>query len=205
MSPSKKYVMKPIIISVLIIAIVSLSFTRKYGEGHFDKGGLYASSGDFLKHRLTYAFECSAKEGYIHFNGLLGADKGYVMVRGEKHPFSKESVYGYRDCQSHDYRIYLKRAYQILDTAGFYLYYQYEYEQPVYGKGMVKADHYYFSTTPESKLQRMTLENLKIAFAENTKFQYALDAGFRSDNDLISYDRYLHSYKIKYLFGQSIK
>lgn len=166
--------------------------------------GLYTSPSGFINHTLSYAFDCSSHKDKLHLNDFLGGHKGYVEINGQKHVFNKQDVYGYRNNKG-DYRFYNNSDYRIIDTAGFYLYYQYEQEERVKGKELVKTDEYFFSKGADGRLQLLTIENLEKAFPGNTRFHYAIDETFKSDKDLIAYDSFLNTYKIKYLFNQSVK
>jgi hypothetical protein len=103
------------------------------------------------------------------------------------------------------YRNSEKGKYQILDTAYFYLYYRYEQVEKVRGKSLIKTDEYFFSRNAESPIQLLTAENLKRAFPDNLPFHYAIDAEFKRDQDLITYDPYYKGYKLKYIYNQSLK
>ena len=96
-------------------------------------------------------------------------------------------------------------AARVLDTAYFYLYYRYEQVEKLKGKSLIKTDEYFFSKNSESPIQLLTVENLKRAFPDNLPFNYAIDALFRNDQDLIAYDPYYKGYKLKYLYTQSLK
>ena len=168
-------------------------------------GGLYSSFADFTSGRLTYQVDCSSNKDKLKLNALFGASKGYVRVNGEKHSFSKNQVYGYRNCKNEDYRFYNNTAYQVLDTAGFFLYYNYGPEQPVAGKALVKTDKYYFSVKGDDALQPLTIANLDKAFPGNHRFHNTLVAEFKSAKELADYDSFLKTYRIKYLFSQSFK
>jgi len=105
--------------------------------------------------------------------------------------------------QKPEYRQVGHRAYQVLDTTGFYLY---SYNKLVQGEKIARPTTvYYFSVKANDPVQELTLMNLEKAFAENPRFRYALEAQFRSDKDLIAYDGLLKTYKIKYVYNQSSK
>ncbi|HTB24703.1 MAG TPA: hypothetical protein VK711_05005 [Puia sp.] len=111
----------------------------------------------------------------------------------------------YRIHNNKIYRVFGKGEYQILDTAEFYLYYAYEQVEKVKGKALVKTDEYFFSKNAESPIILLTAENLKKAFPDNLPFHYAIDAQFKSDQDLIAYDPYFKGYKLKYVYKHSLK
>ncbi|MBS1567205.1 MAG: hypothetical protein JST39_22670, partial [Bacteroidetes bacterium] len=81
----------------------------------------------------------------------------------------------------------------------------YRAQQGSGGKGWVKLDEYYFSTTADAPLQLLTIDNLKKAFPGNHRFQYEIDAVCRTDKELVDYDVYTKTYRVKYLFSQSFK
>lgn len=99
------------------------------------------------------------------------------------------------------YRFYNHSDYEIVDTASFYIYYQ--YKEVTTGKGLVKTDVYYFSLNNHDAIIPLTINNLKLAFPGNDKFHYALDAYFKSDEDLLAYDYFLKVYKLKYIYRSS--
>lgn len=61
---------------------------------------------------------------------------------------------------------------------------------------------YFFSTEKSNLLQPLTKENVKKAFPDNHPFHDAIDATFRDDKDLSSYDEYHKMYKINWLLKQ---
>lgn len=102
-----------------------------------------------------------------------------------------------------DYREVGKRKYTIVDTAGFYLY---SYNMLVQGEKIARPETvYFFSVDKESPVLQLTMENLEKAFASNPRFRYSLEASFHGDKQLISYDKAIKMYKIKYLYSQATK
>jgi hypothetical protein len=167
--------------------------------------GIYATPLDFMNHKLTYQINCSNSKNKMRLNDFFGSSTGYVLSNGEKHVFDKNKVYGYLSCSNKNYRFYQLSSYQILDTAGFFIYYQYQQEEINKGKEPVKKDEYFFSTTSNGPIKLLTIDNLKNAFPGNAKFHYALDETFRSDKELIAYDNFRSCYKIKYLYNEYLK
>ncbi len=168
-------------------------------------GGLYSTYADFKSGRLTYPLDCSSNKDKLKLNELFGSSRGYALVNGEKHYFSKNHVYGYRDCKNRTYRFYNNSIYEVVDTAGFFIYYTFKTEHGPGGKGTIKNDVYFFSATGDDALQSLTVDNLKKAFPEKHRFHYDLDAVCRTDKDLTEYDSSLKTYRVKYLFSQSSK
>ncbi|OQP63803.1 hypothetical protein A3860_22965 [Niastella vici] len=61
---------------------------------------------------------------------------------------------------------------------------------------------YFFTTSASEILQPLTLENLKKAFPNNHPFHDALDATFKGDKELTSYDNFHKMYKVNWLLKQ---
>jgi len=98
-------------------------------------------------------------------------------------------------------RVVGHRTYEVVDTAGFYLY---RNNKLVQGEKIARPQTvYYFSLKADEPVRELTLANLERAFAGKPSFRYALEATFRSDKDLIAYDPLSRVYKIKYLYSHS--
>jgi hypothetical protein len=167
--------------------------------------GIYSSYADFASGRLTWAAGCNNGKDKLHINSFLGSPKGYVLLNGEKHVFYKNQVYGYHDCTNHDFRFYNNDIYQLVDTAGFYIYYRYQTETGPSGKGNIKADRYYFSVKGDAAIEPLTITNLKKAYPGNLRFYNEIDVLAQSGGGLMAYDHQAKMYKIKCLFSQSFK
>lgn len=165
--------------------------------------GIYLSPGDFMQHKLSYAGDCANGDCTIRLHALFGSSTVDMVCNGKKQVFSKDKVYGYRDCKQADYRFFGQSAYQVIDTAGFYLY---SVNKLVQGEKIARPQTlYYYSMRSDDAIQELTMANLEKSFAGNTRFRYQLEAQFRSDNDLIAYDGSIKEYKIKYVYSQSSK
>jgi hypothetical protein len=189
-----------IIWSVLVLTIAT---TRTAAQTAI--AGLYMTAADFHQQKITYPVDCSDGSNKLRVNNFFESTSGVVVSNGVKHRFYKVNVYGYKNCKSENYRFDYKTAYRIIDTAGFFIYYRSIQAEPAKGKGLVKTDAYFFSVHPDSTIQPLTLNNLKKAYPGNHSFHYALDAQFRSDKDLLAYDPYQKTYKVKYLYEKSLK
>jgi hypothetical protein len=167
--------------------------------------GLYYNFDDFRTGKLTYPMDCENPEDKLKLNDWFGSSRGYLWSNGEKHPFDKNQIYGYRDSKKENHRFYMGEGYKILDTAGIFLYYKYTQKEVTRGKSLIKTDEYYFSVQGNSPICLLTSQNLKTSFPYNHRFQYLLDAGFKSDGELIAFDDIQKIYKIEYLYNQSLK
>ena len=60
------------------------------------------------------------------------------------------------------------------------------------------APKYFFTTSSSDVLRELTKINLKKAFPNNHKFHDALDAQFKSDDELNAYDSFHKMYKVNW-------
>lgn len=67
------------------------------------------------------------------------------------------------------------------------------------------APNYYFKTSSSGTLQKLTKMNLKKAFPNNHPFHDALDAQFKEDKELISYDDFHKMYKVDRVYMSTVK
>jgi hypothetical protein len=106
------------------------------------------------------------------------------------------------DCNGQGVRMVGHSHYQVLDTTGFYLY---SVNKLVQGEKIARPQTlYYFSKKRDDTVQELTRANLEQAFAANAGFRYRLEASFRSDKELIVFDKTLNMYKVKYLYQASL-
>jgi hypothetical protein len=193
-----------IALSALVMLMMSSNKTNAQQKRRVE-AGLYLTATDFQQKKLTYEIDRNDAKNKIKLNSLFGSSTGYILSKGEKHEFNKKKIYGYRSFDNKNYRFYNGEAYLIIDTSGFYMYYQYKSEENIKGKEPIKKDEYFFSKNADDDLKLLTIENLKNAFPANHHFHYDLDANFRSGSDLVAYDSFQKIYKIKYWYNQSAK
>jgi hypothetical protein len=193
--------MKTIKLPVIII-IITLAFIHQ-SQAQTQPGGLYLTYNDYLTHSLSYATEPGNPKGNkIFIHEFLGHNKVTVVSNGKKQVFSKNQLFGYHDNNT-DYRFYDNKAYQVVDTTGFYIY---SYDKLIeQGKGPKPTTVYYFSTRADGKIIALTPENIAVAFPKNHKFRYMVDVESKSDIKLDAYDNTAAEYKIKELFTESLK
>jgi hypothetical protein len=192
-------------IKILIAALLLQSFTAKQNahSSSVNTMGIYLSTEDFLHDKLSYAADSHSGELKLKLHETVPSSEVDVIYKGKKQVLSKDQVYGYRDGKYGVYRFFGHAAYQILDTAGFYMY---SHKKLVQGEKIARPQTvYYFSVKAGDPVQELTLANLETVFAQNAKFRYDLEARFKSDKDLIAYDGILKTYKIKYLYSLSSK
>lgn len=188
--------MKHIAFSLCLLAATGMYTPFSYAqEKDPDGSGVYLTAGDYLTNKLSY--QGARVRADIPFRQKA------VKVIGETgtKDLSKGEVFGYRDKHGQDYRFFDNKAYKIVDKAHFPLYRRVETVSK--GKERTRKTLYYFSATPGSELQPLTVMNLKKAFPANDKFHQLLDLQFRHDKDLIVYDNFRQEYKVKAIFNSA--
>ena len=101
-------------------------------------------------------------------------------------------------------RIFNHHSYEVVDTAYFIIYHGSKTVEKIPNKGQMTVEQYYFSKTLTDDIYELSIVNLEKVFPGNTQFHYAIEQAFRSDKDLITYDKYLQAYKVKYIFFESL-
>ena len=91
------------------------------------------------------------------------------------------------------------KAYTVLNAGSDIVIYKYQHRQHSPKEAEKYAPKYYFTTASSDVLQPLTLTNLKNAYPNNHAFHDALDANFKEDKDLISYDEFHKIYKVNRL------
>jgi len=133
---------------------------------------------------------------------MFGSGNVVVVEHGVRQVLSKKQIFGYR-LDNEDYRYYNDVPYRIIDTQGFVI-----YSSPKLvpaGKGPKSTLFYFFSAKPEAGIKQLTMDNLQEVFSANTKFLYSVASLFKSDSELTAFDPNLKTYKIKYLYEQTLK
>jgi len=185
------------LLTTVLLMIVFVQTTLAKAQ----KTGLYLTAEDFLNHKISY--ESDGSNGTrIQLRGAFESSRVVVIQNGKKQPFSKNEIFGYRKGDQ-DYRYFNNSAYRIIDTQGFFIY-GYIKLVPA-GKGSKQAEFFYFSSKPDGEIKPLTMDNLQTSFSKDTRFLYAVEGYFRTDNELTSYDTNLKEYKLKYLYAQTLR
>jgi hypothetical protein len=180
-------------ITMLLIAVVYTA------SASAQKIGLYLTQQDFLQHKVSFETDANTR---IRLHAIFGSYQVVVIQNGKKQYFSKDKIFGYR-MDGQDYRYYNHCAYHIVDTTGFFLYAYYKLDQQ--GKGPKQVEQFYFSPKADGEIKPLTISNLQSAFSNDTRFVYTVKGFFRSDNELMAYDANLKEFKLKYLYGETLR
>lgn len=178
----------PVLVTLMLLATYHLSAQK-------DSSGIYKTAEDFQQRKLSYAINCKTEKHKINPNLIFNGDEVKVKHKGVTYMLKKDEVFGYRDCKSEEYKFVNNVEYSILNpTEPLLLYF---YQHPAHSAKNVDQypPMYFFSKDATSSLQALTKENLKTAFPDYHKFHDALDANFKSDSQLYSYDAFIKCIK----------
>ncbi|HTB07288.1 MAG TPA: hypothetical protein VK806_10085 [Bacteroidia bacterium] len=168
--------------------------------------GIYKTAQDFKDGKLSFPMNCDSASGRMKLHHFVSGK--YVSITKNKinYKLSKDSIFGYRNCKGQDYRFFENHSYeyQIAEAKSIVIYLALLADPTYTGKGIKLAPTYFFSKTLNSDIMPLTMSNLKLAFAGNTKFCNMLDGEIKSDKDLSVYDETYKMYRINYLLSQSI-
>jgi hypothetical protein len=194
--------MKKSALTILFAACVAGAFSQNASSA---KVGLYKNEDDFSVHKLSYEMDCGSKENTIKANNFFESPVVTIQTNQKKYVVSKKDFFGYRDCKGKDYRFYKNQLFEIVDTVAFNVYRHTALEAAAGGKGYKTVTRYYFSKKRDDLIEVLTVKNIEEAFPQNIRFHYAVERYTGNDMGLMDYDPYLKSYKLKYLFLESLK
>ncbi len=185
------------------LCFLFLTFFATLAMSQSDSSGVYLSVMDFSKHKLSYGCNCRTENCPLSAIPLFPSQKITIKHGGQKHILKKSELFGYKGCNNKIFRFFGKSQYLILNSQDLFLYEKTEES----GTGMNPEieDFYYFSVSAETKILPLTSDNLKEAFPRNVKFHDLLDSFFKSDSELIAYDKYLQNYKLLHVLEESKK
>lgn len=186
--------MKNSIKAFIIIAAVTIKVAGLNAQTPETGKGIYLTEQDYKTHHLSYNLSSQDK---LTLNEFLNGKNVSLIYQGKKMKLAKSDIFGYR-INGHDFRFYNNEAYAIMDTAGFLLYSKQALTQQ--GKGYKPVEQFYFSVNTAQPVIELTVRNLWNSFPKQPDFRYSIQSNFNGDADLLTYDKALGEYKIKYLF-----
>ena len=187
---------------MILIIIITFGFIEKSNAQKLN--GLYLTYSDYLQHKLSYTSDPASTNGNkIYIHEFIGRANVTVISNGKKIVLPKNEIFGYHDAGNNDYRFNDNKAYQIIDTTGFFIY---SYDKLVQqGKGPKPTRVYFFSKKNDGVIMPLNNENIAKAFPQNHKFRNMVELASRSDIKLDAYDTASNEYKIKELYTESLK
>ena len=98
-----------------------------------------------------------------------------------------------------------EKGYNVINPGEPIIIYKYQHLSHSPKEAEKYAPKYFFTTNSSDILQELTRMNLKKAFPNDHAFHDALDAQFKEDKELISYDEFHKMYKVNRVFISTVK
>jgi hypothetical protein len=163
--------------------------------------GIYKTMNDYLDNHLSYSKDSCQGIPKINLHGLFARDYVSIQYNGNNIHLKKTDFFAYRLTNGEVYRIAGSNPYQLLNKGPHLLLYKRKIavNPKEFPSGKFK---YYFSTDQDNTLQELTAWNIKKAFPANTSLHDLVDALFKTDDDLVAYDRFHEMYKLEWLLTE---
>lgn len=178
--------MKTIISFLTVIGLLAFSLNASAQK---DSSGIYQTADDFRNHKLSYAINYKTEKHKINDFLLFDATQVKVKHHGTTYILDKSATYGFKSTTGEVFRFVNNDTYRILNPDEDILLYLHTTQDDLLKNPTRKVDeHYYFSKEAAGSLVDLTIDNLKKAFRENSKFLASIDRYFEKDEQLVSYD-----------------
>ncbi|QLH33497.1 MAG: hypothetical protein HWD62_14680 [Cyclobacteriaceae bacterium] len=161
--------------------------------------GVFMDANDFSNDRLTYSALCSTGSNKVRLGGKFVKIKIDEGSKKGLHKIKLNQVFGVRTCKN-TYRIQDGLDYKVINTKYISLYSRLI---EIGAEGSFYEDLYYFSATPEGRIQPLTKRNLKDAYPSNSEFVNYIDKSFKDDSELGVFNSQLNQYMLVYFFEKS--
>lgn len=163
--------------------------------------GLYLTQLDFENGTLSYFTKDPDQKIRINFHEFL--DKPYITIKqgGEKTILFKDEIFAYRN-KGKIVRTRDLVSYNFIEHGVIWIYYK--DINVALGKGMKRERKYYFAVSPKDKILPLTIYNLKRSFPDKHKFHNFLDAQFRSDSELASFNSFANKFQVNHLLETTV-
>ncbi len=192
--------MKTYFKSALLLVVLLLQLQTKAQSDGKTNYGIYASADDFEHNKLSNGFNETNHNNRLVLYNTFGSSKIQIINNGEKKSFLKKDIYGYRD-NGIDYRVFNGEDFLIVDTADFFIYNQIRQVRQMKWQQQ-KQTFYFFSVTANSNIEQLTRTNIENAFQYNEQFDHFLATTFKTNDELMTYDKRLKKYRLKYLYEE---
>jgi hypothetical protein len=181
----------------LVMLVVTSGFSQK------DSSGIYFTANDYLKHKLSFAINCKTEKHKIKSNMIFRSKEISIKHADSTYTYPKDSVYGIKYCDGSIVRIYNNSEYPLINPDEKIMIYK--VVSGTGGKSSPIITRYYFSKDAKSKIQELTIYNIKAAFPDNHKFHDLVDMEFHSNDELTAYDNFHKIMKINRVLQNSLE
>jgi hypothetical protein len=167
-----------------------------------DSVGVYVTANDYLLKKLKYAVSCRSKNHGVRLNKFFGQSFVTVLENSKKRHVEKSALFGFRNCESKDYRFFNNHEYAILGSSKELSLYSREMLQPK-GRIMVMETFYYFSNGINDVILPLTINELRFAFPDNWRFHDLVEKQFSKEKSLTHYDTARKEYQLITTYNHS--
>lgn len=159
--------------------------------------GIYRTMDDYLANQLSYTKDNSSKAPRIHLHTL--APKSYITLQhnGQDIHINKNEIFAYQLTNGDVYRVDGNNSYQVLNKNPQLL--LYKRKIPASPKEGPEDKYKFYFSSNNGKMQTLTAWNVKQAFPEHATLADQMDALFKRDAELLTYDRFRGMYKLEWL------
>jgi hypothetical protein len=180
--------MKKFIFGIIFLVFVLVSInaqTKKITKVYFAADEYINNTPGIIGEKVKIRLDLLFKPTYI-----------LIKTNGKKKYFPMDSIWGF-SVDNQSYRFYNERKYTIINNIGMLLY---TYLNP----GRHFKLEYYFSNSPKTPIELLTIKNLETSFKDNEKFCKALHHSINSPNELTALDEKNKTYKVISLYKMYI-
>lgn len=186
------------IITASLLMLISIS-----GFSQTDSSGVYFTANDFVMHKLSFAINCKTEKHKIKSDLIFHPKEITIKHKNATYNYPKDSIYGIKYCDGSIVRIYNNSEYPLInpdETIKIY-----KIVTTAQAKGNPAVTKYFFSKDAKSKIEKLTIGNIKSAFPDNHKFHDLIDMEFHNDHELSTYDNFHKIMKINRVLQNSFQ
>lgn len=187
----------------LIIATSFLILKSTFSFSQKDSSGIYFTANDYVKHKLSFAINCETEKHKIKSDMIFHPKEISIKHADSTYTYPKDSIYGIKYCDGSIVRIYNNSEYPLINPDEKIMLYKVVSGSGT--KGSPSVTRYYFSKDAKSKIQELTIYNMKAAFPDNHKFHDLVDMEFHSNDELTAYDNFHKTMKINRVLQNSLE
>jgi len=101
---------------MIVIGIILCNISYELNAQNTNEG-IYLSSGDFTKGKISYVNNQSNQKYKLYLHTIFNTSKIEVVIGDSDYTFNKNSIFGYRDKDNTCYRFYKNVAYTIINPS----------------------------------------------------------------------------------------
>lgn len=188
-----------------IITISFLILKSTFSFSQKDSSGIYFTANDYAKHKLSFVIDCKTQKHKIKSDMIFRPKEISIKHNDSTYTYPKSSVYGIKYCDGSIVRIFENSEYPLINPGEKIQIYKVVTTKHEGRAGTKVFTQYYFSKDEKSKIQELTINNIKTSFPENHKFHDLIDMDFHNNDELTTYDSFHKIMKINRVLQNSLE